>query len=174
MNVQSYADQVALLYTSIFDIAGNIRFIQRELPNLKLPDSERLHIRQTFDTFQYAVFDVQKEIGNLEDKLGMRPGQPPFDPDIKNPDPRVTMGFIADWLWSEIEDMLRTVSRLDAAARVSPDLGSAYLLVGESATNILHAYMKVKDALDAIAERLQSSRSAVEDSDADLMELGRS
>ena len=156
-----YTAPIALLHASIADIAENISYIERELPGLKLPDSTRLHIGQTCATFQSTLYDVRTEIRNLEDKLGMHPGQPPFDPDIKNPDPRVTMGFIADWLWIDIEGMHRTVSRLEEVSKAAPDLGSAYLLVAESATNILSAHMNVKDALDMIGGQLEHEGSQI-------------
>ena len=155
MSLAMYTASIAELYSSLADIAANVNYIQDELPVCDLSDAERSHIGKTCEEFEGAIYDVRKEIRNLEDKLGMHPGQPPFDPDIRNPDPQVTMGFIGDWLLTEIKAMHETVLRLQAASSVAPDHGRAYLLVGESATNILRAYANARQALDAIGAQLE-------------------
>jgi len=97
---------------------------------------------------------VRKEIRNLEDKLGMHAGEEPFDPEINNPDPLVTIGFINKWLGTEIEAMHQTVLHLDGLSKDDHALGGAYLLVAESAENILTAYSNVQVSLVRIREML--------------------
>jgi hypothetical protein len=154
MSLEIYKASVAQLYASLGDIAANVAYIQDKLPDCNPPDIERSRIDQTCRDFDGAIYDVRKEIRNLEDKLGMRTGQPPFDPDIMNPDPRVTMGFISRWLWTEITAMHQTVLRLEEASKIAHGDGGAYLLVAESAVNIFHDYEKVREALDAIEAQL--------------------
>ena len=153
--VETYTASVSELYQSLAEIAANVGFIQSELPACNLSDTQRSNIVEKCEGFVEAIYDVRKEIRNLEDKLGMHPGEPPFDPDIVNPDPLVTTGFIADWLMTEIMAMHETVVRLQEASKVSPDHGRAYLLVGESATNILRAYGNVQSVLATIKTQIQ-------------------
>ena len=150
----TFARLVADLHSLLEDIGANVSYIQKELPALKVSRVERKRIDESCTEFQDAIYDVGKEILNLEDKLGLHPGQEPFDPNITNPDPRVTMGFIASWLLAEIETMHQTVLRLDLAAAKAPTNGGVYLLVSESATNILRSYNKIKKILNAIHGQL--------------------
>lgn len=156
INVQLYAVPVEELYASIADISANVSFIHNELPSFKLTVPEELYINQACEEFQSAISDARKEVRNLEDKLGMHPDQPPFDPNIKNPDPRVTMGFISNWLWNEIEVVHQIVKELERLSKTKQELDAVYILVSESATNILNAYIKLKKSLDFIAEKLEN------------------
>jgi hypothetical protein len=154
--MDTYASGISALHSALSEIDGNVGFIEKELPGLKLPDAERTYIGDTCRAFKSCIYDVRSEIWNLADKLGMNPGQAPNDPDIQNPDPRVTMGFIYDWLMVEIQGLHQTVSLLEKGAKQNTDLGSAYLLVAESAVNILQAFEKIKNALATIEGQLGS------------------
>ncbi len=155
MNSEAFRVAIGQLYSSAGEIAGNIANIRKELPSLTIPQAEKLRIGKVCEEFEGAVYDVRKEIRNLEDKLGMHPGEEPFDPDIKNPDPRATMGFIDRWLRTEIEAMHQTVLHLDGLSKADRALGGAYLLVAESAANILNGYSTVQDALSSIRAALE-------------------
>ena len=155
MNTEAFRGPIGQLYSSLAEIAENIDYIRTELLPLNIPQGERLHIQRVCEGFKGAVYDVRKEIRNLEDKLGMHPGEDPFDPEIINPDPRVTMGFIEQWLRTEIEAMHQSVLHLDKLSKDDRALGGAYLLVGESATNILNAYSTVQESLSNIGAHLE-------------------
>jgi len=155
VNSDAYHGPVGQLYSSIAKMAGNIDYIRNELPTLIIPQAEKLRIGQICEEFEGAVYDVRKEIRNLEDKLGMHPGEAPHDPDIKNPDPAVTMGFIDRWLRSEIEAMHQTVLHLDQLSKDDRALGGAYLLVSESAANILNAYSNLQESLGKFGALLE-------------------
>lgn len=155
MNAEALQGQISRLYSSLAEIAGNIDYIRDELPRLAIPNVERLRVENACAKFAWTVYDVRKEIRNLEDKLGLHPGEEPFDPGIINPDPRVTMNFISDWLLTEIEAMHQTVVHLENLSKETAALGIVYILVTESATNILNAFSTVQDTLGSIGAHLE-------------------
>lgn len=138
---------IGALYRALDDIAGNVAFVEGELPKVALRATDRAAVLDRMREFDGAIHDVRTEIRNLEDKLGLHPGEPPQDPDIANPDPRATMRLIRNWRWTEIEALDPLVRRLQATAKVDIAFGLASLLVGESATNILNAFNAVEAAL---------------------------
>ena len=139
---------VSDLYSNLADIEANVRFIAEQLPTLHVTESERSSIKALCGEFESAIHDVRTEIRNLEDKLGMHPGEPPFDPDIVNPDPRVTMRFISSWTWDPIQQMNTIVQQLQSSG------SDAYLLVAESAVNVLKSFDAMREALDRIGREL--------------------
>ena len=153
-----FAISISSLYSELADISGNIHFIEKELPSLAISRSEQLQIADLCAEFESALYDVRKEVRNLEDKLGMHPNEEPFDPDIKNPDPKVTMGFISDWLREPIGQMHENVLRLQRAAQSDAGFARAYVLVSESAVNVLNSYSAILDALGTIDATLEQRR----------------
>ena len=151
-----FAEPVSSLYASLSDVSANIHYVEKALPTISIDDSERSQIVELCDEFHSALYDVRKEVRNLEDKLGMHPGEEPFDPDIVNPDPKVTMSFIDEWMRDAIVLMHGTVKKLEALSTSKAD-GGAYLLVAESAVNILGAYSAIKDALAAIESEINKA-----------------
>ena len=154
---------IGQLYTALSEIAGNIEYMRQAFPADDLPDADHKRLDHLCGEWEGAIYDVRKEIRNLEDKLGMHPGEEPFDPDIMNPDPHVTMGFINDWLWTEIEAMNQTIVDLRPRAGDTDALGSIWLLVTESAVNILNAFSVMQKSLASIAAEHQRT-GAVESS----------
>ena len=75
MNSEAFRVAIGQLYSSAGEIAGNIANIRKELPSLTIPQAEKLRIGKVCEEFEGAVYDVRKEIRNLEDKLGMHPGE---------------------------------------------------------------------------------------------------
>ena len=139
---------VSDLYSNLADIEANVRFVAEHLADLQIADSERSAIAELCEEFGGAIHDVRIEIRNLEDKLGMHPGEPPFDPDITNPDPRVTMRFISNWMWEPIKMMNTTIQQLQSSR------SNAYLLVAESGANVLNSFDAMRDSLDQIGREL--------------------
>jgi hypothetical protein len=150
MNIDIYSAQVAVLWEAANDMAANIAFIEGELPSLGLPDAERERIAEACSFFMNELYDVRTEIRNLEDKLGLHPGEEPYDPGIVNPDPRGTMGLITDALMSGVECMHGLVSQLQGAPYGTPEISLALTLVMESATNIFRACSRVNKAFAVI------------------------
>src|SRR5688572_13156973 len=105
MNATIFTEPVLTLYRSLDDIATNLAYISRELPALTMGEGVRTAITGMCKEFDSALYDVRKEVRTLEDKLGMHPGEEPFDPDVVNTDPKVTLSLIETWLSRELEGL---------------------------------------------------------------------
>ena len=141
-------------------IIQNLTYIVNELQTLTVAEGLKNEIIGVCQTFTSTLYDVNKEIRNLEDKLGMHPDDEPFDSSIVNPDPKVTMGFIDHWISREVQAMHKLVVKLQALAHVDGSLIGVKVLVMESATNILNAYKDINKELSFILEHLDKVDSA--------------
>ena len=162
MNIETtvFVKPISNLYQRNHVIASNLAYILKELPTLSLPDELRNEILTMCQDFDSAVYDVKKEIRNLEDKLGLHPGEEPFDPNIVNPDPKVTMGFIERWIAAEIETLDKLVKKLWALAEQDANsYGLVSVLVTESAGNIVQAHSGAKEELQLIRAQLGKKES---------------
>lgn len=149
-----YFEQVGRLRLAAAAIADNVDYLRAEMPGAGFADDARDSLATVCDGLVEALRDTRPEFDNLEDKLGLRAGLPPHDPDIVSPDPRVTMGFIRNWLWEAIAPIDGIVRSAQAAADRDAGKMLASVLLSESAANILRAYAAVVVALDAIADAL--------------------
>lgn len=150
-----YDDDVRRIHASLAEMQSNVSYMRREQAGISLPDAARASLKKVLDEFDGLLYDLRTEARNLEDKLGMHPGEPPNDPDIRNPDPRVTMGFLREWpreTFRMLDAVVRELERLAAGDRAT---GSAYLLVAESAVNMLNADNALLEALERIEARLK-------------------
>jgi hypothetical protein len=151
-----FIQSISALYRGNQAIVRNLAYIQTELPELALPGELSGEIAELCEDFLSAAYDVNTEIRNLEDKLGMHPGEEPYDPNIVNPDPRVTMGFIERWTGTEVHKLDALVRKVWALAdQDAPAYGLVNMLLTESAGNILQAYHAMKADLARIAEQIE-------------------
>ncbi|MBX9903965.1 MAG: hypothetical protein K2Y31_06365 [Burkholderiales bacterium] len=133
------------LHGHLTGLNGEIFYVLRECNNANIPADVADRITKVFEAFFGTVqHDVRAEVLNLEDKLGLRPGLKPYDPDIKNPDPRVTIGFIRDWLHADFVDLDQLVKELKG----NNALG--YILVSETGANMLNIHGDIVDGLRRI------------------------
>jgi len=147
--------RLAALKAGLDEISANVEYVLEELLRIRLrigvpvaDDAEAVFI-----DFRACLYDVRPEIPNLRDKLGLgTPGQPQ-DPGIANPDPRVTAGFIRDWLHADFETLHALVQRL-AAGKDNPGTGLAWMLVAESAANMLNAFLGMVTTLEELEARI--------------------
>lgn len=150
-----YNHDVAVIWTSLQEMQSNVSYMEREQAGIAMPDAVRADLAEVLGEFDNLLYDLRTEARNLEDKLGMHPGEEPNDPDIVNPDPRVTMGFLREW-------PRETFLMLDAVVRALAELaegdqaaGIVYILVAESAFNMLNANTALLEALDRIGATLE-------------------
>jgi hypothetical protein len=141
--------RIVALLTGLREISNNVEYVLNELPTACPGVELRRQIDRVFRDFHNCLYDVRPEIPNLADKLGLNPGQPPNDPDIANPDPRVTIGFIRNWLQREFDDLHVLVQKL-GADRGKPEVGLMFTLVAESAANMLNAFVGMLVALEEV------------------------
>ena len=160
MNANFFTEPVLTLYRSLDEIAANLAYISRELPSLKMGDVVRSTITGMCNEFDSALYDVRKEVRTLEDKLGMHPSEEPFDPDVMNPDPKVTLGLIERWLSRELESLHTVVKELERGAEREPALEIIFVLVAESGGNILRAFGAIRERLKFIAVKIDEPQDA--------------
>jgi len=150
MNTDIFVEPIAALRRSTGLISENLSYIQKELPELHVPENLRDEVVTACRNFEAAIWDVNSEIRNLEEKLGMCPEEP----ETLNPDPRVTIGLIGHWMRAEIETMHQLVTKLRDLKSEDADMTGLEILVTESAANILYAYKDIRDNLDLITAHL--------------------
>jgi hypothetical protein len=160
MNPTTFTEPVLTLYRSLDEMAANLAYVRRELPALAMGDVLRAATKGMCDEFDSALYDVRKEVRTLEDKLGMHPGEEPFDPDVVNTDPRVTLSLIETWLSRELEGLHTVVKELERGAEREPTLGAAFVLVAESGANILKAFGAIRERLKFIAVKVDEPQDA--------------
>jgi hypothetical protein len=139
-----YGHDVGAIWTALSEMQSNVDYMRRELPKMSLTTDFEKELVAVLGEFDSLLFDLRTEARNLEDKLGMHPGDAPFDPGIVNPDPRVTMRFLREWPIETFQMLNAVVQKLDLAA------GSAYILVAESAVNMLNARRAMLAALERL------------------------
>lgn len=154
MNPTTFTELVLTLYRCLDEIVGNIAYIGRELPALEMDDGARAAITRMCNDFDSALYDVRKEVRTLEDKLGMHPGEEPFDANVVNPDPKVTLSLMETWLRRELKALHAVVKELERVAERDPAMRSVFVLVAESGANILNAFIAISDRLKCIAAKI--------------------
>lgn len=136
------------LYRQLEEIRANLHYVLRELPTLKLLPERRDHISNVCTDFLFTVEDLIKEACEVEEQLQMAPSSR-----------RATLLHFLNAAGQQLEEELRqlhdVVLSLKSATDSEPALGLVFVLVAESATNILHAYAAIK-------ERLENLRAAAD------------
>lgn len=151
--IESLGQPISDLYELTSEIEANLNYILKEIRTLDAPKNLEDRVCTVCEEFENTLRDVKKEIRVLEDKLGMHPGEEPFDPGVVNPDPKVTIGLIDLWLGKSIDQMHNLIKSLEGSK--DPDTITVYVLCAESGANILNCYRQIKDNLDLIAKRLE-------------------
>jgi len=144
------AERIARVYRLLGTITANIAFVRGEIPSLEMPGGLGTEITTLCDEFDSALYDIRKEVRVLEDKLGMHPGEEPFDPEVVNTDPSATVSLILGWLRQQTEDLDATVMKVQRLADREPGLGAVEVLLNESGADILSAAHAIRDVLRSI------------------------
>ena len=118
----------------------NAAYIQKELPNIEIPDGPGEEIEAVRDSLIATKPDVMTELWELDDILQTAPSG-----ELKS-----SIKRIMEWLAEPIRDMDKLVLACQAAANEDSRFSSCSLLIGGSATNILNANIAVFDARDAL------------------------
>ena len=120
----------------------NAIFIQQELPNVRMDDPTRAATAELCAQLIGTKHDVVHELFDLDDLLSGGATEKRIASAIAR---------IMDWLRRDIRQMHELVTALEAAAKRDRACSSAYMLVSESAVNILNPFNKVKKAADRLA-----------------------
>ena len=117
---------------------SNAAYIQRELPTLELPEPTNTKIRAMCDSLIGTKHDVMTELYELADETQTDAFQVPEK-----------VQRIVQWLSEPIGEMHQLVIDLQVSLETNPQLFASFLLVAESATNILNAFNAASLAADA-------------------------
>ena len=145
-----YEERISKLYAATNDIRSNLSYICDELPGLTTAAETHDAILHVCGDFACEIMHIQMEVRKLEDNLGLRTGEDPFHHGMDSDNPIETIGYIHDWLGPQLIAMHNLVNRLNEKAAGDADAALLSLLLTESATNILHAAIAVREALDDI------------------------
>jgi hypothetical protein len=150
-DISGLTKSIANLYRCNDTMGQNVTYVLKELLRLPLPDELRNEIETAFKKLGSALYDTRKEIRNLENNLGLHPGEEPFDEAIANPDPQVTMGLIRRWVDDQAVNLDKLVRKLWAlSAQESNKYVLVNALVTESVRNILEAQSDARRELDRL------------------------
>ena len=153
MKIDSYTKlnkYFQLLYKNLNTISGSSNFVLEELKNFRLPDKD---IYDAFNALRSTVlFDLEKEVRTLDDKMGLHPSEEPFDEHAKG-DPLVNMEFIRNWLTKDILQMQNAIQNLQDQIKKGSNIPVAVnVLCMEQGVHILKAFTHVLDILDDFEE----------------------
>ncbi len=106
-------------------------YIQKELPNVLMDDLLRAQTEQICSALVGTKHDVISDLFELDELLASKPQKSAIVSRVDR---------LERWLWEDITKMHVIVTALNSASTQDPKRGSAYLLVAESATNILNSF----------------------------------
>jgi hypothetical protein len=122
----------------------NIMYIQKELPTLDLAEAQRSAIVQICSTLVGTKHDVVSELFDLQDIEGAAESDV-----IQKRIERIVQMVIED-----LTQLHEVVQSLETAIASDRRVGLAYLLVAESAANMLRSYVEMRDAADRYGKEI--------------------
>jgi len=122
----------------------NAAFIQTELPNVHMDADLVSQAEQLCDDLIGTKHDVIHDLFELDYELRSA------DIEQAKAYASATLDRLLRWMQEDNMKMHSLVVALDAASKREPKSGSAFMLVLESATNILNAFNRVKAAVELI------------------------
>lgn len=126
-------------------------YIQNELANVRMNDALRAQTEQVCTALVGTKHDIISELFELDELLGSEASASVI---------RSRVNRIVQWFWDDITRMHQLVMALESASKQDPACGPAYVLVAESATNILNAFNGTKAAADSLRAEAAETRNA--------------
>lgn len=106
-----------------------------------MDDLLRAQTEQICSTLVGTKHDVISDLFELDELLASKPQKSAIVSRVDR---------LERWLWEDITKMHVIVTALNSASTQDPKRGSAYLLVAESATNILNSFNHFTAAADSL------------------------
>ena len=122
----------------------NVMYIQKELPALDLAEAQRSAIVQICSTLVGTKHDVVSELFDLQDIEGAA------GPDVI----QKRIERIVQMVIEDLTQLHEVVQSLESAIASDRRVGLAYLLVAESATNMLRSFVEMRDAADRYGKEI--------------------
>jgi hypothetical protein len=130
---------------------SNAEYILRELPSLEVTDAQRAAIGALCESFIGTKHDVFSEVSEMSQRRG----------EAGSPGARAAVRRILGWLREDLPRLDDVVQSLDPGGRLG-DHSAAHVLLAESGGNVLHAFVRAKNAADAYFAAAGSSDSPAE------------
>ncbi len=120
---------------------GNATYVQTELPRLTLPQGAKEQITALCDSLIATKHDIISELFELSEvsESSSSPAE------IKKRVERIIR-----WLWETFQEMNEVVHSLQTASETDAKYSIGWLLVVESANNILEPFNRASQAADAL------------------------
>lgn len=125
-------------YACAMQMLENAAYIEKELPSIEIGEESRRQILDICSALVGTKHDVVSELGELAD-LDLSPGANAIQNRVKR---------IMGWSAEELPKLHGLVQALQAGSDQDRGAGLAFLLVAESATNILKAFSAMSDAAE--------------------------
>ena len=120
---------------------SNAAFIQDELPNVHM-DADHVSLTESVCSDLIGTkHDVISDLSELHDKLQSA------DIEQAQERARAVLGRLVGWMAEDMGKMHELIILLEAASKRDPKSESGFMLVLESATNILNAFNRAKAAV---------------------------
>ncbi len=126
-------------------------YIQGELDNVRMNDTLRAQTEQVCTALVGTKHDIISELLELDEFLGS-------ETSVSLICSRVNR--IVQWFRDDITRMHQLVLALKSASKQDPACRGAYILVAESATNVLNAFNRTKTATDSLRAEADETRNA--------------
>jgi hypothetical protein len=122
-------------------------YIQSELANVRMTDALRGETNELCTALVSTKHDVISELFALDELLGSEASASVIGSRVNH---------IVHWFRDDITRMHQLVIALESASKQDPECVSAYILVAESATNILHAFGRTRAAAAALGAEVDT------------------
>ncbi len=136
---ESYACAMAMLETGTY--------IEQELPNVPMDERVRVKVSELCAELIGTKHDVIHELAELAELVS------------KGAEEQQVMSAlerIIRWLWDDIREMHDVVMLLRAAADSDPAYNLGFILVSESAVNVLGPFTRAKEAVNSLGDSAPS------------------
>lgn len=118
---------------------SNAMYVERELSSVTLPPELRERTERVFSTLVGTKHDVFSELAEYDDLVDAGATEAELDRRLAR---------MVRWLGEDVEELAALVRALEEAHGADPLVGAAYVLVTESAANVLEQFSKVRRALE--------------------------
>ena len=142
MNVQAVHAMMTAAHNCAMEMLANASYIQKELPNVNMPDSLRAMTEKVCSGLIGTKFDIVSELSELDELLGA--------PESETRVIDLRVNRIVAWLQDDVRQMHELVTAFDSASKENSDYALAYMLVAESGANILRAFSATTEAAGEI------------------------
>jgi len=121
------------------EMLSNASYIDRELSSLRLAPAYVQSIGEVCSSLIGTKHDVISELHELEE-FSAEPASEVVQRRVER---------IHRWLGEELTKLHNVVKSLESASQTEPEIGTAYILVAESAVNIIQSFSKVSNEAEA-------------------------